>query len=104
MARLSRRFHLSCDYHWPGPRSLATTCGVSVDVLSCRYLDVSVPCVRHLTLCIQVKLPDFDTWKSKQFRTTSNPTKRSFARSTGRRTLWCAPAQGQVAKGNRYGP
>jgi hypothetical protein len=63
MARLSRRFHLSCDYHWPGPRSLATTCGVSVDVLSCRYLDVSVPCVRHLTLCIQVKLPSNNLWK-----------------------------------------
>ncbi len=34
--------------HWPGPRSLATTNGVSVDVLSYRYLDVSVPCVRFL--------------------------------------------------------
>ena len=33
-------------YHWPGPRSLATTNGVSVDVLSSRYLDVSVPWVR----------------------------------------------------------
>ena len=32
-------------YHWPGPRSLATTNGVSVDVLSSRYLDVSVPWV-----------------------------------------------------------
>ncbi len=29
--------------HWPGPRSLATTSGVSVDVLSSGYLDVSVP-------------------------------------------------------------
>jgi hypothetical protein len=64
MARLSRRFRLSHNYHWPGPRSLATTCGVSVDVLSYGYLDVSVPRVRHLTLCIQIKLPDFDTWKS----------------------------------------
>ena len=42
----SFRFVFQC--HWPGPRSLATTCGVSVDVLSCRYLDVSVPCVRFL--------------------------------------------------------
>jgi len=45
-ARLSRRFCLSYLNHWPGPRSLATTSGVSFDVLSCRYLDVSVPCVR----------------------------------------------------------
>ena len=42
----SFRFVLQC--HWPGPRSLATTCGVSVDVLSCGYLDVSVPRVRFL--------------------------------------------------------
>ena len=45
-ARLSRRFRLSRIRHWPGPRSLATTNGVSVDVLSSRYLDVSVPWVR----------------------------------------------------------
>ena len=27
---------------WPPPRSLATTCGISVDVFSSSYLDVSV--------------------------------------------------------------
>ena len=43
--------------HWPGPRSLATTNGVSVDVLSSGYLDVSVPRVRLLHLCIQCKIP-----------------------------------------------
>ena len=32
--------------HWPGPRSLVTTNGVSVDVLSSGYLDISVPRVR----------------------------------------------------------
>ncbi len=42
--------------HWPGPRSLATTNGVSVDVLSFGYLDVSVPRVRFLHLCIQCKM------------------------------------------------
>ena len=51
--------------HWPGPRSLATTNGVSVDVLSSGYLDVSVPRVRFLTLCIQVKIPYHDHCKSK---------------------------------------
>ena len=30
---------------WASPLSLAATYGVSVDFLSCRYLDVSVPCV-----------------------------------------------------------
>ncbi len=39
-------FRLSLMCHWPGPRSLATTNGVSVDVLSSGYLDVSVPRVR----------------------------------------------------------
>ena len=36
-----------------GPISLATTFGVSVDFLSCRYLDVSVPRVRFAFLSIQ---------------------------------------------------
>ena len=36
-ARRSKRFQLSRDYHWPGPLSLATTHGVSVDVLSSGY-------------------------------------------------------------------
>ena len=46
LARLSRRFRLCRVDHWPGPRSLATTSGVSVDVLSSGYLDVSVRRVR----------------------------------------------------------
>ncbi len=49
-ARLSRRFRFLTFGHWPGPRSLATTSGVSVDVLSSGYLDVSVRrvCFPHL--------------------------------------------------------
>jgi hypothetical protein len=57
LARLSRRFRLSRCGHWPGPRSLATTDGVSVDVLSSGYLDVSVPRVRLRPLWIQVRIP-----------------------------------------------
>ena len=56
MARLSRRFRFEQMRHWPGPRSLATTNGVSVDVLSSGYLDVSVPRVCLLHLCIQCKI------------------------------------------------
>ena len=56
-ARLSKRFCLSPDYHWPGPRSLATTSGVSVDVLSSSYLDVSVRWVCFLNLWIQPAIP-----------------------------------------------
>ena len=36
-ARLSRRFRFLPLGHWPGPRSLAATDGVSVDVLSSGY-------------------------------------------------------------------
>ena len=46
MAQFPNCFWLSSSSHWPGPRSLATTNGVSVDVLSSGYLDVSVPRVR----------------------------------------------------------
>ena len=35
---------------WPLPRSLATTCGISVDVFSSPYLDVSVKAVPHVWL------------------------------------------------------
>ena len=52
-ARLSRRFRLDPIRHWPGPRSLAATNGVSVDVLSSGYLDVSVRRVCFPCLCIQ---------------------------------------------------
>ena len=39
------------------PLSLAATKGISVDFFSSGYLDVSVPRVRLLHLCIQCKIP-----------------------------------------------
>ena len=65
-ARRSKRFRLSQDYHWPGPRSLATTSGVSVDVLSSRYLDVSVPwvCLKPPILFGSL-IPSFDNGSPK---------------------------------------
>ena len=53
---LPRMFFLRPMSFSAGPISLATTFGVSVDFLSYRYLDVSVPCVRFLTLCIRVRM------------------------------------------------
>ena len=65
-ARRSRRFRLSQNYHWPSPLSLATTSGVSVDVLSSRYLDVSVPWVRlKPPILFRGLIPSLDNWKSK---------------------------------------
>ena len=42
---------------WPLPRSLATTCGISVDFFSSPYLDVSVQAVPLIYLCIQYMMP-----------------------------------------------
>ena len=42
---------------WAVPVSLATTQGISVDFFSSGYLDVSVPRVRLLHLCIQYRIP-----------------------------------------------
>ena len=42
-ADLPRSFELRVICHWPSPLSLTTTYGVSFDVLSSGYLDVSVP-------------------------------------------------------------
>ena len=67
------RFRLSLMYHWPGPRSLATTNGVSVDVLSSRYLDVSVPWVRlKPPILFGDFIPSLDNWKSKTSRPGSH--------------------------------
>ena len=44
---------------WPPPRSLATTYGISVDVFSSPYLDVSVQAVPHVHLCIQCTLTEY---------------------------------------------
>ena len=44
---------------WPLPRSLATTCGISVDFFSSPYLDVSVQAVPHVYLCIQYTLTEY---------------------------------------------
>ena len=43
---------------WPLPRSLATTSGISFDFSSSGYLDVSVPRVPLLNLCIQLRILD----------------------------------------------
>ena len=50
--------HSGCfqNCHWPGPRSLVTTNGVSVDVLSSGYLDISVYRVCFTILCIQIEM------------------------------------------------
>jgi hypothetical protein len=63
------RFQLSHIDDWPGPRSLATTNGVSVDVLSSRYLDVSVPwvCLKPPILFGGL-IPSLDNQKSKTSR------------------------------------
>src|SRR5690606_4147579 len=39
------------------PRSLAATGGISIDFFSSGYLDVSVPRVRFVHLCIQCTIP-----------------------------------------------
>ena len=41
---------------WAIPISLAATYGIDVSFFSCRYLDVSVPCVRFLRLYIHRRI------------------------------------------------
>ena len=53
-ACLPRQFQFFTYCRSAGPISLAATFGVSVDFLSCRYLDVSVPYVRFNNLFIQL--------------------------------------------------
>ena len=46
---------------WPLPRSLATTCGISVDFFSSPYLDVSVQAVPLIYLFIQYMIHGLDS-------------------------------------------
>ena len=56
MAKLSRIFCQTNKSLRADPVSLAATTGISVDFFSSRYLDVSVPQVCLLYLCIQYKI------------------------------------------------
>ena len=47
---------------WPLPLSLATTRRISFDFSSSGYLDVSVPRVPHVNLCIQLTFHDSSSW------------------------------------------
>lgn len=57
LAGLSIPFCFFHNHHGPVPRSLATTSRISIDVFSSGYLDVSVPRVRLMSLCIQNMIP-----------------------------------------------
>src|SRR5690554_4009630 len=68
-----------------GPRSLATTKGISVDFFSSGYLDVSVLPVRLLFLWIQNKIPRKARWVSpfRDLRITGClPPPRSLSQAT----------------------
>ena len=54
-----------------GPLSLAATKGISVDFFSSGYLDVSVPRVCLLHLCIQCKIPSL-CWVGFPIRKSSD--------------------------------
>ena len=66
-AALSKSFPFLHPGHWPGPRSLATTNGVSVDVLSSRYLDVSVPWVSSLSGDLNGRVAPFGNPRIKAY-------------------------------------
>ena len=52
---------------WPAPRSLATTKGISVDVFSSPYLDVSVQAVPPVYLWIQYTVAGLDSSRVSPF-------------------------------------
>ena len=63
------------------PRSLAATDGVSVDFLSSRYLDVSVPWVRFRMLCIHMRMTPSACAVTPGFPIRRSPDQRSFDNS-----------------------
>ncbi len=93
MANLSRFFPFLLTGHWPGPRSLATTNGVSVDVLSSRYLDVSVPWVSSLSGDLNGRVSPFGNPRIKAYsqlpeayRSVLRPSSPAHAKASTRCT------------------
>src|SRR5690554_7676646 len=70
MADISISFPFLQRGHWPGPRSLATTNGVSVDVLSSGYLDVSVPQVSSLSGDLNGRVSPFGNHRRSEEHTS----------------------------------
>ena len=92
LAALSIAFRFLRYSHWPGPRSLATTNGVSIDVLSSRYLDVSVPWV-----CLK---PPMYSEISYLHLITGNPKPlRSKSKGLASRIIWSNPTPMSLDKG-----
>ena len=52
---------------WAVPLSLAATDGITIVFFSWGYLDVSVPPVRHMQLCIHCMFPEHYLWKVSPF-------------------------------------
>jgi hypothetical protein len=52
---------------WASPRSLAATDGITIVFFSCGYLDVSVPRVRLMWLCIYHTIPEHNFWRVSPF-------------------------------------
>ena len=81
IAVLPNTFMFLLISHWPTPRSLATTYGISVDLFSSGYWDVSVLRVRFPHLCIQCgmthKVPGFPIRKSSDQRLFAPPRRLS---------------------------
>ena len=87
---------------WPPPRSLATTSGISVDVFSCPYLDVSVqgvPLIHlfdsvHDTQVLPVCVPTFGNLRitahlqlPEAYRSLSRPSSAPDAKAFPLRSL-----------------
>ena len=93
MANISMLFPFLQRGHWPGPRSLATTNGVSVDVLSSGYLDVSVPQVSSLAGDLNGRVSPFGNHRIKAYsqlpeayRSVLRPSSPAHAKASTRCT------------------
>ena len=93
MADFSKSFPFLPTSHWPGPRSLATTNGVSFDVLSSGYLDVSVPRVSSLSGDLNGRVSPFGNPRIKAYsqlpeayRSVLRPSSPAHAKASTRCT------------------
>ena len=90
-ARLSNRFRLKLQEHWPGPRSLATTNGVSLMSFPLGTKMFQFPRLAFVPYGFGKQIPSFDICKSKPWDVGATCVAKIARIQTYRYRRWVAP-------------
>ena len=90
-ARLSNRFRLKLQEHWPGPRSLATTNGVSLMSFPLGTKMFQFPRFAFVSYGFGKQIPSFDIRKSEPWTVAATFVAKTPRLQNCRYRRWVAP-------------